>query len=538
MHSTGGLRVVIGVSTLILMMAGCSSAQQSPTAPDAGQDVKDGGELRVQLGEPRHLVSTNTNESEGGAVARALYSGLIDYVGKDYKIVNVMADSIKSTDNKVWTVKIKNGWTFHNGEPVNSDAFIRAWNVASYEPNAQGGSHFFERVQGYADLQGKQPKAKEMSGLKKLDDTTLEVTLSQPFAGFPVTLGYTAFMPMAKACADDLKGCDEAPIGNGPFKMDGKWVHKQQIKLVRYADFKGTKPHLDTVTFKIYEKIDTAYNDFLAGNVDIMRNLPAAKVPEARAKFGPRLIEQPSPSFTFVEVPLYQDAFKNKKLRQAISMAIERQPIIDAVFQGRFIPAKSFSPPDFPGGRDKTCKYCEFNPDKAKQLLTEAGGWPAGKKLELWFNAGASHEVWMQAVGDQIKKNLGIDYELKGQLQFAEYLQNGDAKKFTGLFRLGWSPDYPLNENYLTPIYGTGGSSNNSGYSNPEFDAKIVKGDNAKSLDEAAKVYGEAEDIVGEDLPVIPMWFGKTSVAYAETVTNVTTNGVQGLNYVGMGFKK
>jgi oligopeptide transport system substrate-binding protein len=538
MHLKGGLRAAIGVSTLLILAAGCSGGQQSPTAPSGGQDVKDGGELRVQLSEPRHLVPSNSTESEGSAVIRAMFAGLITYVGNDYKVENVMAESIKSTDSKTWTIKMKPGWTFHNGEPVDADAYVRAWNAAAYEPNAQGGSHFFERIEGYADLQGAAPKAKEMSGLKKLDATSFQVTLKQPFAGFPVTLGYNTFMPMSKACAADLKACDEKPVGNGPYMMEGSWEHKQQIKLVRFNDYKGTKGHVDQLTFKIYDKIDTAYNDFLAGNIDVMRSLPPAKVPEGRAKFASRLIEQPSPSFTMVEFPVYQAAYQNKKVRQALSMAIDRKPIIDAVFQGRFVPAKSFSPPNFPGGRDNTCKYCDYNPAKAKQLLAEAGGWPAGKKLELWFNAGAGHEVWMQAVGDQIKKNLGIDYELKGQLQFAEYLETGDAKKFTGLFRLGWSPDYPLNENYLTPVYGTGGSSNNSGYGNPEFDAKIVKGDNAKSLDEAAKVYGEAEDLVGEDMPVIPMWFGKTSVAYAETVAGVSSNGIQGLDYTAIGLKK
>jgi peptide/nickel transport system substrate-binding protein len=539
MHSKGGLRAVAGVSALLLLMAGCGSTQQPPTAPDPGKNLKDGGELRVYIGEPRHIVSTNSGESEGGAVIRAMYSGLIDYVGNDYKIVNIMADSITSTDNKAWTIKMKSGWTFHNGEPVNADAYIRAWNAGAYEPNAQVGSHFFERIEGYADLQGKAPKAKEMSGLKKVDDNTFQVTLSKPFAGFPVALGYPVFMPMAKACADDLKACDEAPIGNGPFKIDGKWEHKQQIKLVRYADFKGTKPHLDKLTFKIYDKIDTAYNDLLAGNIDLMpRTLPPSKVPEARTKFGSRLIEQPAPNLTYIATPVYQDAYKNKKLRQAISMSIERQPIIDAVFQGRFTPAKSFSPPNFPGGRDNTCKYCDFNADKAKQALAEAGGWPAGKKLELWFNAGAGHEVWMQAAGDQIKKTLGIDYELKGQLQFAQYLETADAKKMTGPFRQGWLPDYPLSENYLTPMYGTGASSNYSGYSNPEFDAKIAAGDGAKSLDEATKLYGEAEAILGEDLPGIPLWFSKTSIAFGETVDNVSYNGVQGINYTAIGFKK
>jgi peptide/nickel transport system substrate-binding protein len=321
--------------------------------------------------------------------------------------------------------------------------------------------------------------------------------------------------------------------------MDGKWEHKQQVKLVRNSDYKGSKAHLDRLTFKIYDKIETAYNDLLAGNIDIMpRRMPPAKVPEARAKFGNRLLDKPSPSFTTVAIPTYLDTFKDKRIRQAMSMAIDRKAIVDAVYQGRYTPAKSFSPPDFPGGRDNTCKYCEFKPDRAKQLLAEAGGWPAGKKLELWFNAGAGHDVWMQAVGDQLKRNLGIDYELKGQLQQPEFLATADAKKLTGPYRSAWAPDYPLNENYLTPLFGTGGSSNRTGYSNPEFDARIVRGDNAKSLAEAGKLYGEAEDLLAEDMPAIPLWFDKASVAYGETVTGVEYNGVQGVNFARVGFKK
>jgi len=415
---------------------------------------------------------------------------------------------------------------------------VRAWNVAAYEPNAQQGSHFFERIDGYDNLQGKEPKAKEMTGLKVIDANSFQVTLKEPFVGFPLTVGYNVFMPMATACAENLKACDEKPIGNGPYMMDGAWAHKQEIKLRRFNDYKGTKGHVERLTFKIYDKIDTAYNDFLAGNLDLVHSLPPAKVPEARARFGNRLIEQPSPGFTYVGFPTYQDDFKNKKLRQALSMAIERQPIIDAVFQGRFTPARSFSPPNFPGGRNDTCKYCAFDPEKAKQLLADAGGWPTGKKLELWFNAGSGNEVWMQAVGNQIKKTLGVEYELKGQLQLAEYLQAADARKFTGVFRYGWTPDYPLSENYLKPLYGTGGSSNNSGYSNPGFDVKIKEGDAATTLDESAKLYGEAEDILGEDMPVMPMWFGKTSVTHADSVTNVSINGIQGVDFVVVAFKK
>jgi peptide/nickel transport system substrate-binding protein/oligopeptide transport system substrate-binding protein len=93
-----------------------------------------------------------------------------------------MAESIESEDGQNWTIKLKDGFTFHNGEPANAEAFLRGWNYAAYGPNATQVGFFFNKVEGYDELQGKKPKAEEMSGVKAVDDTTIEVTLKQPFS--------------------------------------------------------------------------------------------------------------------------------------------------------------------------------------------------------------------------------------------------------------------------------------------------------------------------------------------------------------------
>ena len=134
-------------------------------------------------------------------------------------------------------------------------------------------------------------------------------------------------------------------------------------------------------------------------------------------------------------------------------------------------------------------------------------------------------------MGDQIKAALGIDYEIKVNLQFPEYLATADAKKFTGPFRLGWGPDYPVIEIYLKPLYGTDASSNNSGYSNPEFDKLITEGDSAADLAGAIAKYQAAEDIVGEDIPVIPMWFSKVAALYSSNVDNFVWNKISDAEY-------
>ena len=147
-------------------------------------------------------------------------------------------------------------------------------------------------------------------------------------------------------------------------------------------------------------------------------------------------------------------------------MAIDRQAIIDAVFDGRYKVATGVVSPNFDGYRANVCKYCKLDVAQAKSLLAAAGGWKGGK-LQLWTNAGIGHDKWLQAVGDQIKANLGIDYELKVNLQRAAYLETGDNRGFTGPFHSGWGPDYPIIETYLAPLYATGGSSNSSFYENP-----------------------------------------------------------------------
>ncbi|MGH3711996.1 MAG: peptide ABC transporter substrate-binding protein [Micromonosporaceae bacterium] len=495
-------------------------------------DGKAGGELKVHIGEPEHLLPTNTNETQGGTVLQVLYTSLIDY-DKDGKPVNVIADSIDSTDKKLWTIKLKQGWKFHNGEAVNADSFINAWNYGAYGPNAQGNSYFFDRIEGYADLQSgedpdgdgpkeaPEPKTDKLSGLKKLDDYSFTVSLTEPFSNFALVLGYTAFNPMAKACLEDVKSCESSPIGNGPFKMVGKWEHKREIKTVRNDDYKGNKAKLEKLTFKIFKDDASAYASLQSGEIDMMGSVPVDKVEEARGTFGDRFIEEPTSTFTYLGLPQYVPELKNKKIRQALSLAIDRKEIIKEIFSDRFAPAHSVVSPIVPGSRDDACKYCDPDPDKAKALLKEAGGWPAGKKLQLWFNAGASHDKWVQAVGNQIKDVLGIEYELKGDLEFAEYLEVGDQKKYTGPFRLGWVMDYPSMENYIKPLYGTQGSSNSSAYSNAEVDKLVAEGDKAASLEEGIEKYQAAEDIILEDLPVIPLWFGQSAMAYNDNVDNV-----------------
>jgi oligopeptide transport system substrate-binding protein len=540
------LKVAVATTAIALFASGCSGGDGDGEGTAANES---GGDLRVYASEPAFLLPSAGDDEPSIYVIRQLYRGLSKYNGETGAPELDLAESIESTDQKLWTIKLKSGYTFENGEAVNADAFIRAWNFTAYSPNAQGNAYFMNRIAGIDDVSSEdpdgdgpktapEPKSKELSGLKKVDDLTFTVELSEPFSGFPATVGYSGFFPMAQACVDDHEACNEKPIGNGPYKIEGNWEHNVGVTVVRSDTWAGEeKGKADKILYRIFADVDAGYAAFQAGELDVMYTLPPARYKDAKATYGDRLYERPGDSFTYVGLPLYNENFTDKRVRQALSLAVDRQPIIDAVFDGRFSPATGFVAPTFDGFRENVCKYCAQDVAKAKQLLADAGGWKGGK-LTLWANAGAGHDQWLQAVGDQIKAALGIDYELKVNLQFPEYLATGDAFKYTGPFRLGWGPDYPVMETYLKPLYGTGSGSNRPKYTNPAFDALITQGDSAASLEEGIPFYQQAEDIIGEDMPVIPMWWSKIAAVYGENVETFAWNPISDADYGRMTLKQ
>jgi ABC-type transport system substrate-binding protein len=530
-----GALIAAGVAGAMLLSAcgGSDNTKKGDTAASAS-----GGTYSIYIGDPRNpLVPGNTTESEGAQVVEALWTGLVEY-GDDGSVKYTgVADSIKSDDNTTWTIKLKDGWKFHDGTPVTSKSFVDAWNYTALSTNAQGASYFFANVEGYDKLQGetdaagkvtKPPAAKEMSGLKVVDDKTFTVKLTGPFAQYPVTVGYNAFYPLPEAFFKDPTALGKKPIGNGPFAAKSEFVPGQGFTVTKFKDYAGeNKAQADSVEFRVYTDVNTAYTDAQGGNLDVLNNIPPDAIGTAKDQFGDRYSETPSSTFTYVGFPLYDPRYADKRVRQAFSMAIDRKSITDAIFQGTRAPANSVIAPVVQGSRDDACKYCKLDVKKANQLLDEAG-FDRSKPVDLWFNAGAGHDAWVEAVGNQLRKNLGVDYKLQGNLDFAEYLPKGDQKGFTGPFRLGWSMDYPSPQDYLEPLYGTAAQppagSNSTFYSNPKFDKLVQQGNEASSNAEAIDFYQQAEDVLLEDMPIMPMFFGLEQTVWSPNVDNVTVD--------------
>ena len=525
-------RLVVPGVALCLALSACSGGgDEEPPDETPGA----GGSFSTYLGEPTTLIPTNTTESEGNLVESALFTGLVSYDPETSEPVNAMAESIESPDNQTWTITIADGWTFHDGTPVTAQSYVDAWNYGAYGPNAQRTSYFFEKIEGFADMQcgtnaegdadcaAAPPAAETLSGLTAPDETTLHVVLDAPFSQFPLVLGYNAFYPLPASFHDDPEAFNEQPVGNGPYRMDGPWRHDDGIDLVRFEDYSGEPGRAERIEMSIYADLATAYTDVQAGNLDIVDQISPEQIAGAEQEFGDAFLESPRSDVTLLEFPLYLPEFTNPDLRRAFSMAVNREEIVEAIFQGSRQPAYSIISPVVQGYRDdRPCDYCRYDPAEAKRLFDAAGGFDG--PLTLWFNSGGGHELWMEAVANQLRTNLGIQDIQFQQENFSEYIPRATESGFTGPMRMGWVMDYPSPQNYLEGIFATSANSNYMRYSNAEVDRLLAQGNAAESIEAGIQDYLAAEDIILDELPAIPLWFGLNQSVHSENVRNVSVD--------------
>lgn len=533
-----------------LALTGCGSAASGSSGQATGDPNKI---ITAYSNEPQHpLLPSNTNEVYGGRVVELLFEGLTSYDANG-KSVNALAESIDTSDGQNYTIKVRKGTKFTNGEEVTARSFVDAWNFAALSTNAQASSSFFESIDGYdavsatkkaTGADGKStsspaPTAQTMSGLVLKDDSTITVKLAQPEADWPLRLGYSAFMPLPSDALKDPKAFGENPIGNGPYKMaaKGAWQHDSQIALVKNADYQGPRaPKNGGVTFKFYTDPAPAYTDVQANNLDVTDVLPTNALKTYTADFPDHNLNKAYAGNATLNIPAYQPEFQGaagQLRRQAISMAINRDEITKVVYSGTRIPAKDFTSPSVDGYNANVAgsEVLKFDAAKAKELWTKADAispWPADKVLQLAYNTDGGNKEWIDAVANNLKNNLGIKAEGQPFAKFAEILNLRKAKTLPGFTRAGWQADYPSLFNFLGPVLQTGASANYEGYSNPDFDKLLKEGLASKSTDDANKKFTQAQEILFKDLPNLPLWYQARQAVWSQNVTNVDSgwNGV------------
>lgn len=493
-------------------------AAPAPALAD-GAEPQQGGTLLYYISNPTSIDPFDLEEFNGIAVAFQLFDTLTYYDYATQTLSPLACESWEANEAAdEWTFKIREGCTFHDGTKVTAASFKYGWDRLC-DPNTAANpsvvSYHLGSVEGYDEAVS--GAAEGLSGVTCPDEMTLQVKLAHPYADFAYVVSAPALAPIPDCAKDNFNEYTLAPVGNGPFKMSGKWEDGQYIDLVRNDDYWGEKPLLDGIHFSIIKDSTTAYLEFEAGNLDEC-DVPPARVDEAIALYGESedgYVAEPGKQVltgsmlytSYLGLNVTDPALEDKRVRQALSLAINRQAICDVIYQGNATPAGDIVPMAMEGNDESRWTYSAYDPEKAKQLLDEAG-FPAGAdgmrdiNLEILVSASKSDTSEFQMyIADWAA--VGINVQMN-QMEYATMLSNYTAGTYQ-IGSRGWYADYPIMDNFLYSLMYTGVGDNVSHYSSEEFDAKL---DEARStLDDAerVKLMEEADAIAAEDVPIIPV---------------------------------
>ncbi|MBO1329772.1 ABC transporter substrate-binding protein [Streptomyces sp. VRA16 Mangrove soil] len=505
-------------TAVAVVLAGCSgSGGDDGAGKDGVRSLTIATAAEIPL-----LNPSNDNGTTGIQIESALWAPLTRVDAKTGKLVNVVAESVTSQDAKTWTIKIKPGWTFTNGEKLTAKSFVDTWNYTALGEHGFANNGAFQRVKGYEDLnpaKGK-PKATTLSGLKVVDDLTFTVTLKAPFSPYPTTLSYLGVSALS---AETLKNPDRYkhnPIGYGAYKLDGEWKAGQPVRLTRNKDYQGKDaPEADRITFRFFSNPETAYNEFLAGNVDYAA-VPSSKI-DAYKTDAPGKWSQAKAAgnLSYLNLPVTLKPYGDTRIRRALSLALDRESLAK-LKPGNF-PATSFTAPSIEGHRENTCTACTQDVAEAKKLLSEAGGFPG--KLRLFFASdNPGEQVYAEALGNMWRQKLGLKIQYVGK-PGAEIGPLANEGKLDGIRIMGWGHDYPSLEDYLTPLFASYGDVNTGRYKDAKVDSMLASANAEVDQAKATKDYQAIEDRIDRQMPVVPLAHSRDVYLHADGVEPLNT---------------
>ena len=524
-------RWAAGAAAVALAATACGGGDSGGSGSGGGSGV-----LSSSWGDPQNpLEPSNTNEVQGGKVLDMIFRGLKRYDPKTGAAKDMLAEKIDTKDSQNFTITVKDGWKFSNGEAVTAKSFVDAWNYGASLKNNQKNAYFFGYIEGYAKVHpdtGKQT-ADTLAGLKVTGPRTFTVKLSQKFSTFPDTLGYAAFAPLPQAFFTDHAGWIQKPVGNGPYMIQS-YTKGSKMSLRKWDAYPGTdKAQNDGVDLTVYTDNNTAYTDLMAGNLDLVDDVPAAQLKNVKSDLQGRYLNTPAGIIQTLAFPFYDPAWNksgSEKVRKGLSMAINRKQITDTIFQKTRTPATDWTSPVLGtagGFQDGLCgDGCTYNPGQAKKLVQEGGGLPGGQ-VKITYNADTgSHKEWVDAVCNSINNALGNDKACVGNPvgTFADFRNQVGQHKMTGPFRAGWQMDYPLIQNFLQPLYYTNASSNDGKWSNKDFDHFVDQANQETNTSKAIGLFQSAEKVVRDNMAAIPLWYQNGSAGWSNRLSNVALN--------------
>lgn len=482
--------------------------------------------------DPRSLDPALSTDVPTGRAVAYVFDGLVRFTPDAQITPGLAREWSASPDGLTYTFHLRSGVKFHDGRPFTSRNVINSFTRA-LDPATKGGRGWplypIAGAQDYAD-----GKARSVSGLAAPNDSTVVITLKEPFAIFPKLLA----MPVASIIPDNVPAnFGEHPIGTGPWKFV-EWKHDDYLLFAKNPDYWGGPPKTDSLRARIIPEPSTAVAEFESGNVDVLY-VPEGETRSWEETDDKKALLETAPALRmlYIAINTTRGPLADPRVRQALNYATDARAILDGIMSGRGNLAAGVIPPALPGG-DSTRKGYTRDVAKAKQLLAAAGH-PNGIDIELW----SSQTAPFPRIAQTVQANLAdAGVRVKLVQRDASSMREAARAGKTDMALKDWFADYPDAEDFLYPLLhsankGVGG--NVSFYSNPKFDKLVA--DARREQDETKRVsrYREADLMAFNDAPMIYLFFYKELYGVQPWITGFKVPTIfTGQDWTDVAFKR
>ncbi len=473
-------------------------------------------------------------EGHGATVISNTFEGLLRYDEKNKLVAGVAERWERSSDGLNYTFSLRKNAKWSDGEPVTAMDFVYAWRRALNQETAASKVYHLYPLKNGEKYNSGLAEAEEV-GVKAKDDYTLEVTLENPTQYFLSLTALPIYFPVREDIVEkkDWTLRPKTYVGNGPFKLM-EWIAQESLTVIKneyYWDAKKVK--LESIEFSMIKDLSSYTEAFTSGDLDIIES-PSNQdtqelLKEGLAKTFPYLgtyfyCINVSDKAKEVDSDLAR-VLSDVKVRKALNLAINRDIIVTSATMGKYTPAYSFVPKGIMESKDKdfaSIKY--YNPvgdvEEAKRLLSEAG-YPNGTgfpKVALSYNTDEIHGDVAKAIQDMWKNNLNIEVELRAE-EWEAFQNNLNEKKYI-LSKYSFIADYADPINFLD-MWTSKSERNAAGYNNGKYDELVASAKRELNSTKRIEYLHQAEAVLMEDMPVLPIYYYTNIMCIKETVKDV-----------------
>ena len=430
-----------------------------------------------------------------------------------------------SEDGKTYILHLMEGVKFHNGEDFKADDVVYSLNrIVTVQGAVNSG--FVSQIEGFDELTN--GVATELSGVKAIDDYTIEIKLKEPYAGFMASLAAAPVSILDEkttTMAGDKFGIEpEFTVGTGPFKLK-EWKLNEGIELVKNENYWKEAPKIDGVEIKVVPDTETQNIMYRNGELDILDlDYMVDYIPTYKQEFKDNLVSVPRVGITYFTFNENIEPLNNVNIRKALSMAIDRQAIVDSMYNGTASIENGIFPKGLIG-HNENIEAIEYNTEKAKEILA-AEGYPNGFDMEIAIDSASSDTTKsvLEIISEQLSE-IGVNASLKTYDE-STWLATRKAGEL-GSFMSIWTADYNDPDNFIYTFFGTDENTKlrSLNYKDKEVIDRVAKARAIINEDERIKEYQALEKkIISEDRAWLPMYAKEHYFALGKNISNFTPN--------------